>query len=115
MAVVARSPDRATSPDRDAVVARSPDRATSPDRRSPLTLGDLRSQAVARSGDRATTGGEKEWRQTKAEMKPSDEGRTQQFGPPGDCPCAGRQATARPRRDAAHRHRTVNPEGSAAA
>ena len=37
------------------VVARSPDRATRPDRRSPLTSGDLRSAAVARSGDRATT------------------------------------------------------------
>src|SRR5579871_5102943 len=54
--VVARSPDRATSP----VVARSPDRATSTscDRRSPRLCksGDLRSGIVAGSGDPATTG-----------------------------------------------------------
>src|SRR5579872_4092501 len=37
------------------VVARSPDRATPPDRRSPAVRGDLRSAQVARSGDRATT------------------------------------------------------------
>ena len=45
------------------VVARSPDRATGPDRRSPgateasASTGDLRSASGARSGDRATTGG----------------------------------------------------------
>src|SRR5579884_776377 len=40
-----------------AVVARSPDRATRRDRRSPgkVGRGDLRSKAVAWSGDRATT------------------------------------------------------------
>src|SRR5215212_6108121 len=41
------------------VVARSPDRATRPDRRSLSPCkgnGDLRSRLVARSGDRATTG-----------------------------------------------------------
>src|SRR5262249_35919327 len=43
----------------DEVVARSPDRATAPDRRSPEARGDLRSEDVARSGDRATTAGEK--------------------------------------------------------
>src|SRR5579872_2816722 len=41
------------------VVARSPDRATEPDRRSPRASGDLRSAKVARSGDRATTGGDR--------------------------------------------------------
>src|SRR5262245_71761 len=65
--VGARSPDRATCADRrspslsgdlrSVAVARSGDRATTrgADRRSPSLSGDLRSVAVARSGDRATT------------------------------------------------------------
>ena len=48
------SPHLAGSPP---VVARSPDRAMATDRRSPVAteVGDLRSEPVARSGDRATT------------------------------------------------------------